>query len=73
MGVKEAVGTAASEPEKKDVMKHMAELWLREEVYQREAESRVKATPYLVVDGSALITNLKGFMGGMWGREFRIT
>ena len=32
VGVKKAVGTAASEPEKKDVIKHMAELWLREEV-----------------------------------------
>ena len=44
MGVKKAVSTAASEPEKKDVMKHMAELWLREEVQQLEA-GRVKATP----------------------------
>jgi len=57
VGVKKSIPNPVPEPEKKDVMKHMAELWLREEVQQLEA-GRVRSTPYIVLDCTALTANL---------------
>jgi len=44
--------------DKKNVMKHMAELWLREEVKELEKEAG-KEGGYVVVDGQALSSNLQ--------------
>jgi len=46
------------ESDKKNVMKHMAELWLRQEVKDLEKEA-VKEGGILVVDASALVSNLQ--------------
>lgn len=45
--------------DKKNVMKHMAELWLREEVKELEKEAGGKEGGFVVVDGPALSTNLQ--------------
>jgi len=44
--------------DKKNVMKHMAELWLREEVKELEKEAG-KEGGYVVIDGQALSSNLQ--------------
>ena len=45
------------ETDKKNVMKHMAELWLRQEVKELEKET-IKEGGIVVVDSSALVSNL---------------
>jgi len=60
VGVNKSVvnGSTSGSVEKKSVMKHMAELWLREEVQQLQQQVRPSSTSYIVLDCSCLARNL---------------
>lgn len=48
---------AVEESDKKNVMKHMAELWLKQEVKDLEKEA-FKEVGFIILDSKALVTNL---------------